>query len=209
MQTLNIFLTYLPGIDEFSKPYDSSLGIPSWVFIPIVIFVLYIIVRVYISIRKEKRSQNKLLNESKKSISIDQTHIETDSNSRIIEVRIIESKTGELLIRIKSDFFDLKEKWITITELSLISMFSNNALWDLAITKFIEICETAGFNIINGQINYDDWWYIKKLGRFYRKHDFRVTLDYKNKEGNVEKVLKDKNNKEMALNHPLPAKSTN
>jgi hypothetical protein len=49
-----------PGKYSFAKPYDSASGMPFWVYIICAVFLLYILVKVWIALKNDKKGKNNL-----------------------------------------------------------------------------------------------------------------------------------------------------
>jgi hypothetical protein len=51
---LSIFLTYTVGASKYGSPHDSSAGIPAIYFFVALLILGFIVLKVYLEIRKDK-----------------------------------------------------------------------------------------------------------------------------------------------------------
>lgn len=55
---LATFLTYTFGASKYGRPYDSSAGIPTIYFFVAIIILGFIVLKVYLAIRKDKNNNS-------------------------------------------------------------------------------------------------------------------------------------------------------
>ncbi len=57
--------TLNPGKSHFAAPYDSAYGMPWWAYIATVSVILFIVIRVGIALKKEKKGRKSHIKRSK------------------------------------------------------------------------------------------------------------------------------------------------
>lgn len=92
------------------------------------------------------------------------------------------------LMLISSNKFDKNFHTLHIADCRLLLCVKHNQGYgSIGLQMFLEFCLQNGFYIITGDIA--DWEEYKKLKHFYKKNGFKVTLNRKNKNGEISKKL--------------------
>ena len=129
----------------------------------------------------------KLNKKNKSKIKYEDIISEIDNRVDFIQLCLFEKPSSKSIMNIASAKFDRANGWIKIENCVNQSENYDRGIGSVAMRIFLDFCSSQGFSHITGDIIEEDWDInIVRLKHFYKKFGFKVKLNYRKKEGQIE-----------------------
>ena len=113
-----------------------------------------------------------------------------EETSIIIGIRVITQKGIHHPEPILKAFFKENFTNISLADIEIEEPLANHGYGSILLSTLIQIAKTKDVNTITGWISNVDSSHLDRLVHFYKKHDFKVSLEEKNKDSYKIGVLK-------------------
>lgn len=115
---------------------------------------------------------------------------ENAETSIIIGIRVITKEGIHHPDPILKAFFNEEFTNISLADIEIEEPLANNGYGSILLSTLIQIAKAKEVNSITGWISKVDSDHLDRLVHFYKKHDFKVSLEEKNKDSYKIGVLK-------------------